>query len=82
MFWRKSGSDLVFTSQIPLLERKPVCLVDWLDAKFHHGQCGKRLLYFGERRLYFGERRLFSETFPLWSQGGIDSANSANKPAR
>ena len=53
-FRRKSEFDLVFTSQIPLVRRKPVCLVDWLDAKFHHEQCAKRLLYF-EKGVYIFE---------------------------
>ena len=58
-FRRKSGFDLRFSSQIPLFQGKPVFQVDWLDAKFHHEQCAKRLLYFRERLLYFGERLLY-----------------------
>ena len=61
MFSAKTGFDLRFSSQSLVFLRKHRSRVDWLDAKFHLQQCGKRLLYFGERLLYFGERRLFSE---------------------
>jgi hypothetical protein len=40
--------------------------VDWLDAKLHHEQCGKRFLDVGEM------------LFTFW----IDSFNNANKVGR
>ena len=44
-----SRFDFVFVSQIPLLGGNSDFQVDWLDAKFHHGELGKRLLFFRER---------------------------------
>ena len=56
--------------------------VDWLDAKFHHGELGKRLLFFRERLLYFGEGRLYfwERRSSFW--GAPDSANNADKVTR
>ena len=52
------------------------------DAKFHHAQCGKRLLYFRERLLNFRDRLLYFWERRLFFRGAPDSANNADKVAR
>ena len=60
MFSAKNWIRPAFYQSESSLLRKHIYPVYWLDGKFHHQQCGQRLLFFGERLLLFGERRLFS----------------------
>ena len=65
-FLQTPGSDLFFTSQIPLFWGKHDFQVDWLDAKFHHGKLGKRLSFFEkgfhilEKGVYISEEGRFA----------------------
>ena len=59
VFGEKLDLTWVFKSKSSFL-RKLAFQVDWLDAKFHHGELGKRLSFFRERLLFFCEGRLFS----------------------
>ena len=56
----KVGFDIRFSNQSPFVRS----LVYWLDGKFHHELCGKRLLHL-DKALIVGERRSFFGDSPM-----------------
>ena len=58
-FRRKMESDFVFTSQIQPFGGKPVFQVYWLDAKFHHGELGKKVLIVSRRGFDLFEKGIY-----------------------
>ena len=58
VFGEKLDLTCVFKSKSSFL-RKHRSRVHWLDAKFHHGEPGKRLLCFFEKGFYMLEKGVY-----------------------